>query len=125
MIKLCNFDGTRDRTSPREPGQSPLPPAMVNPKQWAYLAKLLSDDNPQARNRNLGLVEDHQQPPEEVWAQRFAELTRLTWKKWLEQVVGVLEPVNISDDLDTPEAVQAIEKLNEILARLSDQGASR
>lgn len=125
MLRLCNFDGTRNRTSPREPGQSPQLPAMVNPKQWGYLAKILSDDNSQVRDRNLALVEENQQPPEEVWAQRFAELTRLTWKKWLEQVVGVLEPVNISDDLDSPEATQAIESLNAILARLSGEEASK
>ena len=125
MLRLCNFDGTRDRNSPREPGQSPHPPAMVNPKQWGYLAKLLGDDNQHARERNLALVEEHGQPPEEVWAQRFAELTKLTWKKWLEQVVGVLEPVNISDDLNTPEATHAIRRLNDILDSLTGTEGAR
>jgi hypothetical protein len=125
MLKLCNFDGTRDRNSPREPGQAAQPPAMVNPKQWGHLAKILSDDNQSARDSNLALVEEHGQPPEEVWAQRFAELTKLTWKKWLEQVVGVLEPVNISDDLETPEATQSIQRLNEVLTRLSGPEGAR
>lgn len=121
IIKLCNFDGTRDRKSPRAPGLPEMPPAMTNPKQWTYLGKILSDADEEVCQKNLSLVEEQHQPPEEVWAQRHAELTKLTWKKWLGQVLAVLETVKLSDDVGTPEAKEAINRLSSVLAAITNE----
>lgn len=121
LVTLCNFDGTRDRKSPRAPGLPSMPPAMKDPKQWVYLGKILSDADEEVRQKNLSLVVEEHQPPEEVWAQRHAELTKLTWKKWLEQVLAVLDTVRYSDDIGTPEAKEAIGRLSSVLGSLTSE----
>lgn len=121
LITLCNFDGTRDRKSARGPGLPSMPPAMTNPKQWTYLGKILSDADEEVRQKNLSLVVEEHQPPEEVWAQRHAELTKLTWKKWLEQVLAVLDTVRLADDVGTPEAKEAIGRLRSVLTSLNNE----
>ena len=112
MINLCNFDGTRDRKTARQPGGTDHPPAIINPQQWKFLGKIL-DDDPSEKDANLSSVEIDHQPPEEVWARRHAALTKLTWPKWLEKVVGILTPVNLGalNNID-PEATDCINRLN-------------
>jgi len=122
MINLCNFDGSRDRDSPREEGGQQHPPAMVNPKQWGFLSKILDDEDDEEKAANLELVEDQGQPPEEVWARRHATLTKMTWSKWLEQVLGILFPVNIGTDLNDAGARGCIEALAEIADQLEPEG---
>lgn len=118
MINLCNFDGTRDRKSPREPDGNEHPPAMINPKQWGYLNEILNDDDETEKTINLELVEEQHQPPEEVWARRHAALTKLTWSKWLEQVLGILTPVDIGSDFNEKEAKACIEDLSILSEKL-------
>jgi hypothetical protein len=120
LINLCNFDGTRDRKSPRAPGLPEAPPAMTNPKQWGYLGKILDDEDNDKKELNLEAVESAQAKPEEVWARRHAELTRYTWKKWLEQVSGVLSVVSFGADFESPEAKSAINDIAEILDTLGE-----
>jgi hypothetical protein len=124
MINLCNFDGTRDRKSAREEGGKEHPPAMINPKQWRFLAKILEDPLEAERDANLELVEIHQQPPEEVWARRHAALTKLTWSKWLEQVLGILIPVNMGTDFADKGARGCIESLSDVTEQLEAKGAT-
>lgn len=122
MIALCNFDGTRDRKSAREEGGKEHPPAMINPKQWGFLAKILDDEDEVEKAANLELVEVQQQPPEEVWARRHAALTKLTWSKWLEQVLGILIPVNMGADFNDNGARGCIEALGGIADQLEAEG---
>ena len=119
MIGLCNFDGTSDRKSPREPDGPSFPPAMKNPAQWRSLAKILEDESPDEREQNLKLVEEEHQPPEEVWARRHAVITKLTWPKWLERVLSLLEEVKITADLEDKEAVACVTDLDSLLTKLS------
>lgn len=121
IITLCNFDGTRDRKSPREPGGEAHPPAMINPKQWGFLAKILEDEDEVERKNNLELVEEQYQPPEEVWARRHASLTRLTWAKWLQQVLGILKPVSMGADFDEKDAKDCINRLNVLTSQLEEK----
>lgn len=122
MINLCNFDGTRDRKSPREVGEADQPPAMINPKQWGFLGKILADEDEVEKAKNLELVEVHHQPPEEVWARRHAALTKMTWPKWLEQVLGILTPVSMGTDFDDEgarECIKELEQLTDVLDGVS------
>jgi hypothetical protein len=118
MINLCNFDGTRDRKSAREQGGEEHPPAMINPKQWGFLGKILDDEDEVEKTVNLELVERQHQPPEEVWARRHATLTKLTWSKWLEQVLGILMPVNMGADFNDKGARGCIKELGVIVDQL-------
>lgn len=118
MINLCNFDGTRDRKSPREPDGEPQSPAMINPKQWGFLANILDDQDDAEKTKNLELIEKHHQPPEEVWARRHAVLTKLTWSKWLSQVLGILTPVDISSEFNDKDARACIEDLSALALQL-------
>ena len=118
MINLCNFDGTRDRKSAREPGGADHPPAMINPKQWGFLAKILEDEDQSERTANMELVEVQHQPPEEVWARRHANLTKLTWTKWLQQVLGILKPVSMGTDFDDKAAIGCIDDLSALTDEL-------
>ena len=122
MINLCNFDGTRGRNSPREPDGEPYPPAMINPKQWSFLAKILEDEDDTEKPKNLELVEEQHQPPEEVWARRHAALTKLTWSKWLEQAMGILTPVNIGTDFNDKSAKACINDLSALADKLEANG---
>lgn len=123
MINLCNFDGTRDRNSPREPDGDKHPPAMINPKQWGFLAKILDDDDEVEKTNNLELVEEQYQPPEDVWSRRHAALTRLTWSKWLEQVMGILTPVNMGTDFNDKDAKDCINDLSALTEQLEAKTA--
>lgn len=125
MINLCNFDGTPGRKSAREEGGKEHPPAMINPKQWGFLAKILEDPEEAARDANLELVEVHHQPPEEVWARRHAAMTKLTWSKWLEQVLGILIPVNIGTDFNDTGARGCIEALSDVTQQLETKGSNK
>lgn len=122
MINLCNFDGTKERDSPRQPGGEKHPPAMTNPKQWGFLAKILEDPDVTERNINLELVEVNHQPPEEVWARRHAALTKLTWSKWLEQVLGILTEVKMGVDFNDEDAIGCIKDLSVLVENLDAQG---
>lgn len=121
MISLCNFDGTRDRKSGREStGGIDHPPAMINPGQWKFLGKILDDEQEEPRAANLESIEVHHQSPEEVWARRHATLTKLTWPKWLEQVVGILHPVQLGTEFDDdPGAKRCIEELETLTTQLT------
>lgn len=118
MINLCNFDGTRERNSAREPNGEKYPPAMINPKQWGYFGEIWEDEEEEEKAKNLELVEVQHQPPEEVWARRHAALTKLTWAKWLEHVWGILKPVEMSSDLDDDDAKACIKDLSELIDKL-------
>lgn len=118
MINLCNFDGTRDRKSAREPDGTEHPPAMINPKQWSFLANILGDNDEAEKTINMMLVEEQHQPPEEVWARRHATLTKLTWSKWLEQVLGILTPVNMGADFNDNDAKACIKDLSVLAEQL-------
>ncbi len=124
MINLCNFDGTRDRNSPREPGGNKHPPAMINPKQWRFLSEILKDGDEEEKKKNLELVEEQYQPPEEVWARRHATLTKLTWPKWLEQVLVIMTPVDIGSDFHNKDAKTCVEDLSVLADQLEAKGTS-
>jgi hypothetical protein len=92
---------------------------MKNPAQWRSLAKILEDESPDERVQNLKLVEEEHQPPEEVWARRHAVITKLTWPKWLERVLSLLEEVKMNADLEDKEAVACVTDLDSLLTKLS------
>ncbi len=124
MINLCHFDGTRDRKYKNTSGK-PVAPAMKNPKQWQYLSKILADTNGEKREKNTALVEKEHQYPEEVWARRYAELLKYTWKKWLEQIHGILNEVGMGEDFESDAARAAIIDTNRIVITLGeDNGGS-
>lgn len=118
MINLCNFDGTNVRNSPREPGEREQSPAIINPKQWGFLTKILSDEDELERVKNMELVEIHYQAPEEVWARRHATLTKLTWSRWLGQVLGILDEVSMGANLDDKAACDCIKELEGLIQSL-------
>jgi hypothetical protein len=120
MIRLCNFDGTEDREVKDGKGGS-SPPPMKNPEQWRYLTQILADENEDKRTKNLALVEEDLQHPEDVWARRFAELREFTWKRWLEQVYGVLKDVGMGEDLSTKAAKAAVRDTQSVVASLERQ----
>jgi hypothetical protein len=127
MINLCNFDGTTFRYRNNSEGQlirggdgRPVAPPMKNPKQWGFLNKILEDPDVEARTENLRLVEQEYEFPEDVWARRRAEMTDMTWKRWLEEVKGILSSVRMEDDFDSPEAREAVERLHLVVASINE-----
>jgi hypothetical protein len=125
MINLCSFDGTSSRFRKSPDGQNIKDSAgkfvqspMKNPKQWRFLDRILGDLDPEARSENLRLVEEEYEFPEEVWARRRAEMTDMTWKRWLQEVKGILSSVRMEDDFDSPEAREVIELLHPVIFSL-------
>jgi hypothetical protein len=110
LINLCKFDGTRLRPES----------AVNNDKQWGFLAKILADDDEAKRSENLARVES-QEGPEQVWAERSAELRAISWKKWLEQVVGILKQAGVADDFSSEGARTVIDDLQEVVTSLENQ----
>jgi hypothetical protein len=125
MINLCNFDGTTFRYRKNSEGQliknsdgRSVAPPMKNPKQWGFLNKILEDHDVEARTENLRLVEQEYEFPEDVWARRRAEMTDMTWKRWLEEARGILSSVRMEDDFDSLEAREAVERLHQVVVSI-------
>ena len=110
LLNLCKFNGKKTREG------SPL----NDNTQWRSLNKILEDDDKPKRVHNLALVEEHYQKPNEVWAQRAAELNELNWAMWMRKVRGVLEGVQISDSFDDDGAKEAIDSIDNILNSLGN-----
>lgn len=128
LINLCNFDGTKFRYRTDKEGRlikdengRAVPPPMRNVKQWGYLEKILGDEDVDARAKNLQLVEEEHQSPEEVWARRRAELTEMTWKRWLQEVRGILSGVRMEDDFDSSEAREVVNDLHAVITSLQGE----
>ncbi len=110
MINLCNFDGTHFRYRVDDHGNKLrgednklVSPPMKNPSQWRHLNNILEDPDANKRIAMLKEVEEEYRLPEDVYARRRAEITRITWKRWLQQVKGVLSDVRMEDDFFSAE----------------------
>jgi len=118
MANLCNFNGTVKRL------ENGNPPAMKNPKQWGYFDKILSDENNEKKEKNKLLVEEQHLHPEDVWAMRYAELRKITWSGWLEDVLRVTDEVPLND-FEGESRRQRIQSLKEVLDLLDEQGGAQ
>ena len=126
LINLCNFDGTPKRHRVDDDGiklkdenDKPVPPPIKNPSQWRHLNSILEDLDKDKRNSMLMQVEEEYQFPEDVYARRRAEITQMTWKRWLQQVKGILSDVRMEDDFDSVEAKEVIQELEVVVRRLN------
>lgn len=111
MINLCQFNGK---------GKQGRPGPMNNPKQWTWLNYILEDPDPQKVTEMLERVEVNHERPEEVYAERAAELRRMDWKTWLRQVRLILKDVPMGDNLDSVEAYEVMKKIKTIIAELAN-----
>lgn len=108
MLNLCKFNGKKRRDN------SPI----NEPSQWRFLNKILEDDDDAEREKNIKLVEEHNERPDEVWAERAAIIDKLTWGMWIKQVHDVLHDVTMGQDLQREGAKDVIESLKAVLDAL-------
>ena len=132
LINLCNFDGTplrhrvdEDGNKLKDENNKPIPPPIKNPSQWRHLNKILEDPDKAKRSSMLMQVEEEYQFPEDVYARRRAEITQMTWKRWLQQVKGILSDVRMEDDFDSVEAKGVIQELEAVVRRLKDDNEGK
>ena len=111
MINLCQFNGKGGRGRPGP---------MNNPKQWGWLSKILDDPDPEKVTEMLERVEVNHERPEEVYAERAAELRRMDWKTWLRQVRLILKDVPMGDNLDSVDAYDVMKKIKAIISELGN-----
>lgn len=111
MINLCQFNGKGGRGRPGP---------MNNPKQWGWLSKILEDPDSGKTSEMLEKVEVNHERPEEVYAERAAELRRMDWKTWLRQVRLILKDVPMGDNLDSAEAIEVMKKIKTIIKELGN-----
>ena len=84
------------------------------------MKKFIADEDDEKCKLNKKLVEEEHQHPEEVWARRYREITKLTWKRWLEGMYGILKDVMMGEDFESDAAKKAIKDTNNILLNLGD-----
>jgi hypothetical protein len=109
LLNLCHFDRKNREGSP-----------INNPQQWRFLAKILKDDDKDARTQNLHRVEVLKEKPEDVWSEREAELQTPEWAGWLEGVSRLFQdlPFQKFDPSDT-EQREVMTRLVRIIETLS------
>jgi hypothetical protein len=101
LVNLCHFDRKDREGSP-----------INNPQQWRFLGKILKDDDPEARAKNLRRVEELKEKPEDVWSEREAELQTPEWAGWLEGVSRLFQ------DLPFQKFDPSDDKQREVMSRL-------
>ena len=111
LINLCQFNGKGGRGRPGP---------MNNPKQWGWLSKILEDPDSEKTSEMLEKVEVNHERPEEVYAERAAELRRMDWKTWLRQVNLILKDVPMGDNLDSVDAYEVMNKIKSIISELGN-----
>ena len=94
---------------------------MNNPKQWSWLSMILNDPDPVKKMQMKERVEVDFERPEEVYAERAAELRRMDWKTWLNHVRLILQDVPMGDKIDTEDAHTVMQKIKAILEQLGKQ----
>lgn len=95
--------------------------AVINrPDEWRSLRKILKDSDVIKRDINLKKVEEKNEYPSVVWAQREAELHTLEWDDWLHQVVSVLQTLTFADTytFGSDDAKSVIAKLDLLIEEL-------
>jgi len=112
MVSLCNFDKKR-KAKHEQP--------MNNPQQWRYLGEILADDNQSKRQKNLARVVNDRERPEDVWAEREAELTQAEWSKWLNEVFRLFDNLRIGQIEVNEESTEALRAVVEVLEELEMQ----
>lgn len=110
MIELCHFDRKVRAEAP-----------INNPQEWRKLAQILGDQDEAKRQTMLARVEHDKEKPSDVWAERAAELQRLHWETWLENVLRAIEGVTFGDDITSNEAKHVIERLVSLLDELDER----
>ena len=75
---------------------------------------------PQKVTEMLERVEVNHERPEDVYAERAAELRRMDWKTWLRQVRLILKDVPMGDNLDSGEAYEVMKKIKTIITELGN-----
>jgi hypothetical protein len=111
LINLCHFDRKDREGSP-----------INNPQQWRFLCKILMDEDEDARTRNLRRVEEGKEKPEDVWAEREAELQTPEWAGWLDGVSRLFQdlPFQKFDPSDS-EQIAVLTRLVSIVNLLGER----
>ena len=132
LINLCNFDGTplrhrvdEDGNKLKDENNKSIQPPIKNPSQWRHLNNILEDPDKVMRSSMLKQVEEEYEFPEDVYARRKAEITQMTWKRWLQRVKGILSDVRMEDDFDSAEAKGVIFELEAVVGRLKNDNEGR
>lgn len=110
VTSLCHFDKRARKGSP-----------INNPQQWRFLARILEDDDDEKRRSNLERVENGKEKPEDVWAEREAELQRPEWGRWLNEVTRVFQALTIAHLEVNDESTDVMSRLTKLLAKLNEQ----
>jgi hypothetical protein len=109
LLNLCHFDRKNREGSP-----------INNPHQWRFLAKILKDDDEDARTKNLHRVEVLKEKPEDVWSEREAELQTPEWAGWLEGVSRLFQDLPFQKfDPSDAEQREVMTRLVRIIETLS------
>ena len=108
--KLCKFD---------KPGR--LGAVVNKPQEWRSLRNILKDKDETKREINLKKVEEENEHPSAVWAQRTAELHTLEWGNWLQQVVTILQQLKVGSNLESDDANSMITKLDLLIEELESE----
>jgi hypothetical protein len=109
IMDLCRFDRKDRKSSP-----------IVNPQQWRFLGKILDDQDSIKRAANLERVEKGKEEPEDVWAEREAELQNPEWGRWLREVARIFQGLTLAN-LEVNEDSRAVmTRLTTLLTQLED-----
>ena len=107
IISLCHFDKNARKGSP-----------INNPQQWRFLGKILGDGDEEKRSVNLERVQVGKESPEDVWAEREAELQRPEWGRWLGEVTRVFQGLTLADLEVNEESHAVMLRLTNLLTTL-------
>jgi hypothetical protein len=107
IMDLCHFDRKDRKGSP-----------IVNPQQWRFLGKILDDEEQSKRIANLERVEKEKEKPEDVWAEREAEILSPEWGRWLREVARIFQGLTLAH-LDVNDDSRAVmTRLASLLSQL-------
>jgi hypothetical protein len=110
IVELCHFH-KKDRAG------SPI----NNPQQWRFLQKILGDDNATKKEINLQRVIEGKERPEDVWSERYAELTIPDWHRWLDEVALLFSKLSFGNFEETDEAREVVNRLTNVLNKLGSK----
>lgn len=114
LINLCHFENKGRKDSP-----------INNPQQWRFLGEILEDPDDAAREKNLRRVEELKHKPEDVWADRKAELQTPEWAGWLEGVSRLFQDLPFQKfDPASDEQREILTKLVEVIDALEEGESS-
>lgn len=110
IVSLCHFHKRNRMGSP-----------ITNPQQWRFLGKILDDDDEEKRATNLERVQIGKEKPEDVWAEREAELQRPEWGRWLGDVTRIFQGLTLAHLEINDDSTEVMSRLTSLLSELGGE----